>query len=73
MTGNELLAIARNGRPNIRYEFNYKKTLIGAWVEEKKRFVAVAGKIIGENEKWLSMPYELLIDGQPAGQNGWPL
>ena len=28
MTGNELLAIARNGRPNIRYEFNYKKTLL---------------------------------------------
>ena len=72
MTAIELLRIAREGRPNIRYATNDKRNTIGAWIEEKGRFVPVAGLLLGGNEvngipsgEWCSFDYEILANGKP--------
>lgn len=63
MTARELLKIARDGRPNVRYAMHRNETAIGAWVEDKGRFVVVAGKLL--TGEWASLPYELLVNGAP--------
>lgn len=64
MTAQELLTIARKGRPGVRYAVNKAGTAIGAWDASKGRFVAVAGLLL--TGKWASMPMELFINGKPA-------
>ena len=63
MTGQELLTIARKGRPTVRYAITATGDAIGAWVEEYNRFVRVAGKLV--TGEWVSLPVEILIDGRP--------
>lgn len=63
MTGKELLAIARAGRPTVRYAITTTGNAIGAWSDAHQRFVVVAAETI--TGKWASMPHELLINGQP--------
>lgn len=41
---------------------------IGAWSKEQERFVMVAGHTI--TGQWVSMPYELLVNGQRI-EHGW--
>ena len=70
MTAHELLRIAREGRPTVRYAMNAKGTAIGAWSDELGRYVTVAGLLITGTGQWASMPYELLVNGQPI-PNEW--
>lgn len=64
MTAQELLAIARKGRPGVRYATNKAENAIGAWDTSKGRFVTVAGLLL--TGRWANMPVELLINGSPA-------
>mgnify|MGYP001574839365 CR=1 FL=1 len=67
-TGAEMLAMARAGRPNVRYALNAKGNAIGGWSEAHGRFVTVAClTLLG---MWVTMPYELLINGKPI-ENTW--
>ncbi len=62
MTAQELLAIAKEGRPEVKYVTNDKGDCIGAWSEKLGRYCVVAAKsITGE---WVNMPYELLVNGK---------
>lgn len=65
----ELLAIARKGRPNVRYALHRNGNWIGAYSETDQRFVIVAGRTIMDGE-WCSLPVELLIDGKPVHEAG---
>jgi hypothetical protein len=70
MTVTELLAVARKGRPNVRYAPTKKGHAIGAWVPAYGRYVPVAS--LGIDGKWYSMPYELLINGKhPFVADDW--
>jgi len=70
MTGEELLAIARKGRPNVRYALNRNGTAIAAWAEPLGRWQVVAGKLL--TGEWASLPYELLVNGEPVHkQEDW--
>ncbi len=70
-TGPELLALARKGRPEVRYALHRDGTAIAAWVPSLSRWVVVAGQLIGMGE-WASLPYELLVNGQPMHkQTDW--
>lgn len=62
ITGPELLAIAREGRPNVEYRLDVKGEAIGALVDGEWHRVAVK-TICGPND-WVSLPYELLVNGQ---------
>lgn len=62
MNCNELLEIARKGRPNVRYARNATSTAIAAWWEG--RWIPVASVVDGG--RWVELPGELLIDGVPA-------
>ncbi len=62
MTQDELLAIARKGRPTVRYAKSKDGNSIGAWTDSSGRFVRVACLLI--TGEWASMPYELLVNGQ---------
>jgi hypothetical protein len=64
MTAQELLNIARKGRPNVRYAVNKAGNAIGAWDTDKGRFVIVAGLLL--TGKWANMPVELLVNGKPT-------
>ena len=69
MTANELLKIARKNKPYVTYTTNDKENVIGAWSNEKQRFVAVAClTLTGE---WVSIPGELFVDGKPMVDNTW--
>lgn len=63
MTSDELLAIARKEKPNIKYYADKSGDNIGAFDEKFNRIVCVAGKLI--TGEWVSMPYELLVNGKP--------
>jgi hypothetical protein len=63
MTSTELLAIARKGRPNVRYAVNTTDDSIAAWSESESRWVRVAGKMI--TGEWCDVPFEILINGEP--------
>lgn len=61
MTCEELLKVAREGRPNVRYAKNANETAIAAWWEG--RWVPVAALAV--TGKWVEMPGELFVDGIP--------
>lgn len=63
MTAAELLAIARKGRPEVRYAVTRNGNFVGAFDATLGRFVAVAGLLL--DGKWASMPMELLVNGKP--------
>ena len=67
ITAQEMLEMARDGRPNVKYVTNDKEDFIGAWVEDLGRYVAVAGKLI--TGKWMNLPHELLVNGKPVPVN----
>ncbi len=60
----ELLAIARKGRPEVRYAAHREGHSIAAWVESMGRFVVVASATIGNGGEWFSLPYEVLVNGE---------
>ena len=62
-TATALLARAKAARPTVDYRFNASQTAIGAWNTQLSRFQVVACQAI--TGEWVSMPYEVLIDGQP--------
>jgi hypothetical protein len=64
MTAQELLEIAREGRPSVKYVTNDKQDCIGAWSESLGRYVIVAGLML--DGMWAHMPVELLINGKPC-------
>jgi hypothetical protein len=71
-TADELLAIAREGRPEVRYVTNDKRNTIGAWNEKLGRYQSVAGLMLGGREvdgvptgRWVELPYEYLVNGKP--------
>jgi len=66
-TAQEMLEIAQKGRPEVKYVTNDKGDCIGAWVDNLGRYVTVAGKLI--TGEWVSMPYELLVNGKPVPIN----
>lgn len=63
MTAEQLLTIARQERPTVRYVTNRKRNAIGAWSEEQQRFTTVAGLLL--TGAWAEMG-DLLIDGKPC-------
>ncbi len=65
MTADELVQIARKGRPNVRYTRNVQGTAVAAWLESESRWVTVAG--FGCDGKWYSVG-DLYIDGQPVNK-----
>lgn len=69
MTCNELLQIARKGRPDVRYTANVKQTSIGAWNDALQRFQPVAFE--GLDGRWYKMPCEVLVNGQPMKREEW--
>ena len=64
MSGTELIAIARQERPGVRYLLSKDGKSIGAWSESLQRTVVVAAQDL--QGRWVSLPYELLINGQPV-------
>lgn len=68
ISADELLAIARKGRPNVKYALDKKRQAIGAWSDSLGRYVQVAGLLI--NGEWASLPFEVLVNGQPV-QHEW--
>ena len=69
MTGSELLAFARAQKPHIDYVLNGRGTAIGAWGEEKGRYVVVAAQ--GLDGRFVTMPNEVLVNGCPFPED-WP-
>ncbi len=67
MTAQELLKIAREGKPGVRYVTNDKGNAIGAWDAKLGRYVCVAGLML--DGRWASMPVEILIDGECIKRN----
>lgn len=65
VSAHELALQAIEGRPNVRYAYDAKSdAAVGAWVESMGRWVMVAGRLI--TGEWASMPYELLVNGEPV-------
>jgi hypothetical protein len=64
MTKAELLEIARQGRPHVKYAAHRTADVIAAYSEEHGRFIAVACRAI--SNEWIAMPFEILIDGKPT-------
>lgn len=63
MTAQELVTIARQGKPEVRYAIHKEGHSIAGFSSQLKRFVAVAGQdFAGE---WYSLEHEILIDGKP--------
>ncbi len=59
---------ARKEKPDVRYVLNSERTVIGAWSESLGRYVCVA--CLALTGEWVSMPYEVLVNGQPM-VNKW--
>lgn len=51
--------------------FNEPDSCIGAWVEEKGRYVIIASKVL--HGGWCAMPYEILINGEAPPVNWTPV
>lgn len=66
MSGTELLAIARTGRPNVRYAMHKSGESIAAFIVSAGRWVPVAALLI--DGSWASMEHELLVNGKPVHQ-----
>lgn len=70
MSVTELLAIARAGRPNVRYAIHKSGESIAAFVDSTKRWVPVAALLI--TGEWCSMEHELFVNGKPMHeQEDW--
>jgi hypothetical protein len=67
-TCKELLALARKGRPEVRYAAHRKGHSIAAWVKAMGRFVIVASLAI--DGEWYLMPYEILVNGECCHKPG---
>ena len=67
MTAQELLKIARNEKPNIKYVTNDKQDTVAAWDEKQGRYVIVAGLLL--TGQWAHLPIEILINGEPVKRN----
>lgn len=67
MNALQLLAIARKGRPEIRYATNPRRTAVAAYYAE--RWIPVAA--LGIDGEWYGINHELLIDGKPAHGETW--
>ena len=63
MNCDELLAIARKGRPTVRYTRNKQGTAIAAW--HSGRWCLVAGLLL--DGTWASVG-DLLINGEPVNK-----
>jgi hypothetical protein len=61
-TVHEVIAQAYAEQPNLRLATTPKEDVIGAWSEQYQRFVIVASLTITGD--WVSMPYEILINGE---------
>jgi len=58
-----MLNQAQVAKPHVKYVLNDKRNIIGAWSSTLNRYVCVASlSLTGE---WVSMPYELLVNGEP--------
>lgn len=66
-TQEELLEIARKGRPYVRYAASADGEYIGAWDEALHRFVIVAAQILGGG--WASCDCELCVNGVRMGHD----
>lgn len=70
MNADELLTIARRGKPHVRYARNRHGNAIAGFDEKLGRWCAVASLTI--HGLWVSMPFELLVNGQPLHrQEDW--
>lgn len=63
-----ILREARQAKPHVRYVLNDKQTVIGAWSDALNRYVCVA--CVAITGEWVSMPYEILVNGEPM-HNTW--
>ena len=70
-TAQEVIAQAYSEQPHLKLAVNEKQTVIGSWDNNLQRFVAVASlAITGE---WVSMPFEMLINGKPMVAEWFPV
>lgn len=67
MTADDLLAIARREKPDVRYARNRQGNAVAAWDHNLGRFVVVAG--MTPEGSWHSLANELTIDGRPVFQD----
>jgi len=65
MTVEQLLEVARKGRPNVRYTRNRQGTAIAAWDDAAGVWRTVAGRLV--TGEWCSLG-DLFIDGQPVNK-----
>ena len=63
-TGIDVIRKAYETQPHLKLAVNRKDNAIGSWDESKGRYVMVAGRVITD-DSWVSMSYELLINGNP--------
>ncbi len=61
-TAQELATSAHAARPNVIYRAAADGNSVAAWHDG--RWIPVASRIISGG--WASLPYELLVDGEPA-------
>lgn len=61
----EIQVRTERGLPIPRYAVGNDGSCIGAWVEDKGRYVTIAGKLIS-GDQWASLPYEILVNGDPV-------
>lgn len=64
MTAQEVALQAKGAKPHVRYAYSKSGNSVGGWVEERGRFMTVASRLL--NNQWVSMPYEVLVNGQPC-------
>jgi len=64
-TAQDVIRKAYQTQPHLKLAVNREGNCIGAWSEQQQRFVMVAGRTIFDPPTWVSMPYELLINGKP--------
>jgi hypothetical protein len=64
MTAQEIVENARKAKPHVRYAAHKDGGAVAGWAESLGRFVIVASRAI--TGEWVSMPYELLINGSPC-------
>lgn len=65
MTAIELARQAKAAKPHVRYAVAENGGAVGAWNDALGRFQPVAGRSIAD-DRWYSMPYEVLVNGQPV-------
>jgi hypothetical protein len=63
----EVIRKAYETQPHLNLAVNDKQNCIGAWSKELGRYVIVASLTL--TDQWVSMPYELLINGAVPVRN----